>query len=82
VRNKDEIEALIVRAIGGIPLKDLRDTYKGADKDVQELASGELGPPKVFLLKNADDNDDVAFSADPAYSLYVEDELMRMWNQV
>eukprot|EP00250_Pteridium_aquilinum_P018276 c24017_g1_i1 orf=491-1348(-) len=74
LKNKHDLLVLIRKVPEGIPTGDLKDSYSGILKDLQELkASGQ-----VWLILNNDSQQDVVYPNDPKVQIKVDDDVKQL----
>ncbi|KAI5063757.1 hypothetical protein GOP47_0022304 [Adiantum capillus-veneris] len=74
LKTKQDLLVLIRKVPEGIPTGDLKDSYPGVLKDLQELkASGQ-----VWLILNNDSQQDVVYPNDPKVQIKVDDDVKQL----
>lgn len=74
LKTKQDLLVLIRKVPEGVPTGDLKDSYPGILKDLQELkASGQ-----VWLLMNSDSQEDIAYPNDPKVQIKVDDDVKEL----
>lgn len=74
LKSKQDLLVLIRKVPEGIPTGDLKDSYAGILKDLQDLkASGQ-----VWLILNNDSQQDVVYPNDPKVQIKVDDDVKQL----
>eukprot|EP01135_Chromosphaera_perkinsii_P008015 Nk52_evm87s1073 gene=Nk52_evmTU87s1073 len=82
VRNKDALWELLkeheVGGFGGIPCKDLQESYAAINDDIGKLVEEHKG----IVLERNDNHKKVLFYNDPRYNLDLDDEFRKLWQEI
>jgi len=78
VKNREELCQLVLAQPNGIPLSDLRDSYKEVEKDAKKLAEER----KVVILRNQETKDDVIYPVDPGYNVSIFPDFITLWKGI
>eukprot|EP01112_Ceratiomyxa_fruticulosa_P004603 TRINITY_DN1513_c0_g1_i1.p1 TRINITY_DN1513_c0_g1~~TRINITY_DN1513_c0_g1_i1.p1 ORF type:complete len:291 (-),score=85.77 TRINITY_DN1513_c0_g1_i1:231-1103(-) len=78
IKNKENLVELLSTQFTGLPLIELKDSYKDVEKDARKLAEEK----RIYLIKNPETKTEVLFPIDPQYQITILPEFVELWKEI
>jgi len=78
VKTKDELLQLVHTQPNGVPVSELKDSYRDVEKDIKKLADEK----KIYLIKNSESKTEVLFPVESQYQITLLPEFVELWKEI